>query len=95
MLLQCLARAKQVSVTDLFIFRITIMSYAIVFDVIHHSFCRFLDTLGTLFHFVTHDVKSKLAIIEEYIKTSREHYQSVNSTLKYEVENDLTKTKVS
>lgn len=56
---------------------------------------RFLDTLGTLFHFVTHDVKQKVDILEAYLKSDPENYSTINGTLKYEVEHNLTKTKVS
>jgi len=57
-------------------------------------FCRFLDTLGTLFHFVTHDVKSKIHILESYLAENEANYLTINSVLTYEVENKLTKTKV-
>ena len=58
-------------------------------------FCfRFLDTLGTLFHFVTQDVKSKVDILLAFLKSAPDHYRTINGMLNYEVENSLTKTKV-
>ena len=55
---------------------------------------RFLDTLGTLFHFVTQDVKSKVDILLAFLKSAPDHYRTINSMLNYEVEKSLTKTKV-
>ncbi|KAF6036241.1 GLTPD1 [Bugula neritina] len=52
-----------------------------------------MDTLGTLFHFVTHDVKQKLDILEAYLKSDPQHYETVHKIIRYEVDNNLTKTK--
>ena len=55
---------------------------------------RFLNTLGTLFTFVTHDVNEKVDILENYLKDDPTHYKTIQSFLQYEVDNNLTKTKV-
>ncbi|XP_067944287.1 ceramide-1-phosphate transfer protein-like [Watersipora subatra] len=54
---------------------------------------KFLNTLGTLFTFVTHDVAEKVDILETYLKSDPENYQTINSMLKFEVDNKITKTK--
>ncbi|XP_067945438.1 ceramide-1-phosphate transfer protein-like [Watersipora subatra] len=54
---------------------------------------KFLNTLGTLFTFVTNDVAEKADILETYLKSNPKNYKTVNSMLKFEVDNRITNTK--
>ncbi|XP_067945439.1 ceramide-1-phosphate transfer protein-like [Watersipora subatra] len=53
---------------------------------------KFLNTLGTLFTFATNDVTEKVDILETYLKSNPENYKTVNSMLKFEVDNKITNT---
>lgn len=54
-------------------------------------FYRYLKTLGYVFSFVLADVVEKIGILREYRQSeSGEEYKTIQSMIRYEVENNLT-----
>ncbi|XP_065141348.1 ceramide-1-phosphate transfer protein [Paramisgurnus dabryanus] len=50
----------------------------------------FMNSLGSVFSFISKDVVSKVQILENFLKSENEsHYVTVQSMVKYELENDL------
>ncbi|CAH3036424.1 unnamed protein product [Pocillopora meandrina] len=54
--------------------------------------CIFFDMLGTVFGFITSDVREKMGILQDYRKSKHgEKYVFIQSMLDFEIENDLTR----
>lgn len=55
---------------------------------------KFMDLLGPLFSFVSKDVSDKLGLLERlHSGPNRVHYETVESMISYEVQNDVRKWK--
>lgn len=51
---------------------------------------RFLQLLGTVFNFVSHDIQKKVTILQCYRKGGAgDYYYSIQSMIEYEQENNL------
>nr|KAG5685685.1 hypothetical protein BaRGS_027195 [Batillaria attramentaria] len=56
--------------------------------------CRLFKLFGTAFTFVTSDVVEKIGILRDYRKSEvGVHYQTIQTMVKYEVDNNLTNQK--
>ncbi|XP_058970509.1 ceramide-1-phosphate transfer protein-like [Pocillopora verrucosa] len=54
--------------------------------------CIFFDMLGTVFGFITSDVREKMGILQDYRKSKHgEKYVFIQAMLDFEIENDLTR----
>ena len=54
--------------------------------------CIFFDMLGTVFGFITSDVREKMGILQDYRKSKYgEKYVFIQAMLDFEIENDLTR----
>lgn len=60
----------------------------------YDELCRFFDMLGTVFGFITSDVREKMGILQSYRRSEHgEKYVLIQAMLDFEIENDLTRKK--
>ncbi|KAK3104438.1 hypothetical protein FSP39_002043 [Pinctada imbricata] len=60
----------------------------------YEELSKLFNLLGSVFHFVTSDVVEKIGILRDYRKSDEsEHYKTVQSMIKYEVDKNITDCK--
>ncbi|XP_071955816.1 ceramide-1-phosphate transfer protein-like [Antedon mediterranea] len=56
----------------------------------YEELTRVFEHLGTIFSFITSDLKDKIRILKEHQKATSDHFKSVHTMVKFELDNELT-----
>lgn len=71
------------------------MIHCTVFNLIGNDCYRFFDIMGTIFGFVSSDLKSKMDVLYAFLENDATslHFRTAKSMIEYEKENNLLKKK--